>query len=74
MEEAQPISILAVDDEPGVLALVRRYLRDACVTVIEASSGKEALQRLATALDPTFRCRGWQATSLPDRSARWSPT
>ena len=47
MEQGQPISILAVDDEPGVLALVRRCLDDERVTLIEASSGKEALERIA---------------------------
>ena len=48
MEEGQPIVILAVDDEPGVLALVRRCLDgEERVTVIEASSGKEALERVA---------------------------
>lgn len=48
MEEGQPIVILAVDDEPGVLVLVRRCLDDEeRVTVIEASSGKEALERVA---------------------------
>ena len=41
--EAQPIVILAVDDEPGVLALVRRCLDDERVTLFEASSGKDAL-------------------------------
>ena len=40
---AQPIAILAVDDEPGVLALVRRCLDDERVTLFEASSGKDAL-------------------------------
>jgi len=43
--EAQPIVILAVDDEPGVLALVRRCLDDERVTLFEASSGKDALAR-----------------------------
>ena len=48
MEQRQPIAILAVDDEPGVLALVRRCLGDDDrVTLIEASSGKEALERIA---------------------------
>ena len=48
MKQEQPISILAVDDEPGVLALVRRCLGDdERVTLIEASSGKEALERIA---------------------------
>lgn len=36
--------ILAVDDEPGVLALVRRCLDDPRVTLLEALSGKEALE------------------------------
>jgi CheY-like chemotaxis protein len=43
----QPISILAVDDEPGVLALVRRCLDDARVTLTEAPGGKEALELIA---------------------------
>lgn len=48
MEEGQPIAILAVDDEPGVLALVRRCLADdARVTLVEASGGKEALEHVA---------------------------
>ena len=47
MEEGRPIAILAVDDEPGVLALVRRCLDDERVTLIEASSGKDALDHIA---------------------------
>lgn len=47
MREGKPIAILAVDDEPGVLALVRRCLDDARVTLIEASSGKDALGKIA---------------------------
>jgi two-component system cell cycle sensor histidine kinase/response regulator CckA len=44
----QPIVILAVDDEPGILALVRRCLGDdERITLIEASSGKDALERIA---------------------------
>jgi CheY-like chemotaxis protein len=51
VEQGQPISILAVDDEPGVLALVRRCLGDdERVTLIEASSGKEALELIAHGL------------------------
>jgi CheY-like chemotaxis protein len=46
VEDGQPIAILAVDDEPGVLALVRRCLDDARVTLTEASSGKEALEKI----------------------------
>jgi CheY-like chemotaxis protein len=46
VRERQPIAILAVDDEPGVLALVRRCLDDQRITLIEASSGKEALDQL----------------------------
>ena len=46
MEEGQSIAILAVDDEPGVLALVRRCLDDERVTLIEATSGKDALERI----------------------------
>ena len=48
MDEGQPIVILAVDDEPGVLALVRRCLGDdERITLIDASSGTEALERVA---------------------------
>ena len=48
MEQGQPIAILAVDDEPGILALVRRCLADdERVTLIEALSGKEALDHVA---------------------------
>ena len=46
MEEGPPIAILAVDDEPGVLALVRRCLDDERVTLIEATSGKDALEQV----------------------------
>jgi two-component system cell cycle sensor histidine kinase/response regulator CckA len=44
--EARPIAILAVDDEPGVLALVRRCLDDERVTLTEAASGRDALAQL----------------------------
>jgi two-component system cell cycle sensor histidine kinase/response regulator CckA len=44
--DERSITILAVDDEPGVLALVRRCLDDQRVTLIEASSGTEALEQL----------------------------
>lgn len=47
MKEGQSIAILAVDDEPGVLALVRRCLDDEQVTMTEASSGKVALEQMA---------------------------
>jgi two-component system, cell cycle sensor histidine kinase and response regulator CckA len=46
--QEHPIAILAVDDEPGVLALVRRCLADhERVRLTEASSGKEALEHVA---------------------------
>jgi CheY-like chemotaxis protein len=48
MKQTEPIAILAVDDEPGVLALVRRCLADdEHVTLTEASSGAEVLDHLA---------------------------
>ena len=50
MGEGQPIAILAVDDEPGVLALIRRCLDDERVTLIEASNGKDAIEHIATRL------------------------
>jgi CheY-like chemotaxis protein len=46
--DARPIAILAVDDEPGVLALVRRCLDDERVTLVDATSGKAALERMPT--------------------------
>jgi two-component system cell cycle sensor histidine kinase/response regulator CckA len=46
VEEAKPIAILAVDDEPGVLARVRRCLDDERVVLTEAASGKDALALL----------------------------
>ena len=45
--QSEAIAILAVDDEPGVLALVRRCLDDERVTLTEASSGKDALAQIA---------------------------
>ena len=48
MEEGQPIAILVVDDDPGVLAVVRRCLDDQRVTLIEASCGKDALELIMT--------------------------
>jgi len=48
VEQGQRIAILAVDDEPGVLALVRRCLADdQCITLVEASSGQDALEHMA---------------------------
>jgi CheY-like chemotaxis protein len=47
VREGQPIAILAVDDEPGVLALVRRCLDDPRITLIEAASGKAALEQMS---------------------------
>lgn len=44
--DAEPIVILAVDDEPGVLALVRRCLDDERVTLTEAASGSDALAQI----------------------------
>ena len=46
VDAAHAITILAVDDEPGVLALVRRCLDDERVTVLEATSGQEALEEI----------------------------
>jgi two-component system, cell cycle sensor histidine kinase and response regulator CckA len=46
VEVEQSIAILAVDDEPGVLALVRRCLDDERVTLFEATSGKDALEQI----------------------------
>ena len=47
MDQEKSIAILAVDDEPGVLALVRRCLDDQRVTLNEASSGAGALEHIA---------------------------
>jgi len=46
VEETQPLTILAVDDEPGVLALLRRCLDDERITLVEAASGREALAQM----------------------------
>lgn len=46
MTDAPSIAILAVDDEPGVLALVRRCLDDERFSMSEAASGKAALVHL----------------------------
>ena len=47
MEQAQSISILAVDDEPGILALVRSCFKDdERIALTVASSGQEALEQL----------------------------
>jgi CheY-like chemotaxis protein len=46
MAHQKALVILAVDDEPGVLALVRRCLDDERMTVLEAASGKDALEHL----------------------------
>ena len=53
MTDKTPISILVVDDEPGVLALVRRCLDDEHVTLTETLNGSDALTRIAegTALE-----------------------
>jgi len=51
VEEGQRITILVVDDEPAVLALVRRCLDDQRVTLIEASSGKDALELIMVGQD-----------------------
>ena len=47
MIDRQRITILAVDDEPGALALIRRcVVDDTHVTLIEASSGKQAIEQM----------------------------
>jgi CheY-like chemotaxis protein len=51
VEQGRHITILVVDDEPAVLALVRRCLDDQRVTLIEASSGKDALELIMVGQD-----------------------
>ena len=51
MDEGQSIAILAVDDEPGVLSIVRRCLNDPRIVLTEATSGKEALERNGPGID-----------------------
>lgn len=46
MQHPKALVVLAVDDEPGVLALVRRCLDDDRLTLLEASSGTDALEHL----------------------------
>jgi len=51
VEQGQPITILAVDDEPGILALVRLCLgNDERLTLIAASSGVEAIEHIEKGL------------------------
>jgi CheY-like chemotaxis protein len=52
VEERQPIAILAVDDEPGVLALVRRCLESEHVMFTQASSGQDAIDTVQKGLVP----------------------
>jgi two-component system capsular synthesis sensor histidine kinase RcsC len=47
MSDAPPIAILAVDDEPGVLALVRRCLDDSRITLTTSLSAAAALAHLS---------------------------
>jgi len=47
VEETAPLAILVVDDEPGVLALLRRCLDDERITLTEAASAREALAQVA---------------------------
>jgi CheY-like chemotaxis protein len=51
VEQGRHITILVVDDEPAVLALVRRCLDDQRVTLIEASSGKDAIELIMVGQD-----------------------
>lgn len=65
-------SILIVDDEPAVRALIARLLRDAGHDVIEASGGEEALSAVAdrTSLDMLVTdvlMRGMSGRELADR-------
>ena len=48
MTDTQPIAILAVDDEPGVLALLRRCLDDDRITLTEAASTQTRLNQVFT--------------------------
>jgi DNA-binding NtrC family response regulator len=43
-----PITVLFVDDEPGILRFIRRQLREETLEVLMAGSGEEALDILAT--------------------------
>jgi CheY-like chemotaxis protein len=52
MTDDKPIAILVVDDEAGVLALVRRCLDDERVTLTEALSGQAALAQIASGPPP----------------------
>ncbi len=46
MLASSPIPILVVDDDPAVLALLRKHLEDAGYPVTTASDGNDAMQRL----------------------------
>jgi CheY-like chemotaxis protein len=43
----RPLRVMAVDDEPAVGSMVRRILRPHGHSVVTATSGEEALERLA---------------------------
>lgn len=48
LDVGQPLVVLAVDDEPGVVALVRRCLDDERFTLLIATGGQEAIGHVAT--------------------------
>ena len=51
--DQSPVSVLVVDDEPGLRHLLRLILERADYTVVEATNGSEALERLHA--DPALR-------------------
>jgi CheY-like chemotaxis protein len=63
-------SLLVVDDEPVIRALVARLARDAGYTVSEAGCAGEALDCMAARPSAVVLCD----ISMPDRSGLWLAT
>ena len=60
-------TLLIVDDEPSIRAIVTRWLRAREFTVVEASSAGEALDRMAENRPAIAVCD----VGLPDRNGLW---
>jgi two-component system cell cycle response regulator CpdR len=71
VEDGQSIAILAVDDEPAVLALVHRWLGDQRVRFMAASSGKDALDLIMVGPDLDLLITDFRMPEMPgDELAR----
>jgi CheY-like chemotaxis protein len=59
--------LLVVDDEPAVRAIVSRWVKSSGLTVVEAGSAGEALDRMAASPAAVALCD----INLPDRNGLW---